>query len=73
MARNLKDFKDEVIHQFHVISENVISQVKQVAEGVTSLNDKFDQIDHELKVCRQYRRRFGVLSQSYAARERKVR
>ena len=34
-------FKEEVIHQFHMISEGVISQVKLVAEGVMNLDEKF--------------------------------
>ena len=34
-------FKEEIIHQFHVISEDVISQVKLVAEGVINLDGKF--------------------------------
>lgn len=69
----LKDFKEEVIHEMEIFSENVMSLLKKAAQDVASLNDKFDQIDHELKVCRQYRRRFGVLSQSHAACERKLR
>ena len=39
--RKVDQFKDEIIHQFHVISEDVISQVKLVAEGVISLDEKF--------------------------------
>jgi len=34
-------FRDEIIHRFHVISEDVISQVKLVAEGVMNLDEKF--------------------------------
>jgi archaellum component FlaC len=34
-------FKEEIIHPFHVISEDVISQVKLVAEGVANLDEKF--------------------------------
>jgi hypothetical protein len=31
--KRLGDFKDEIIHQFHIISEDVITKVQQVAEG----------------------------------------
>jgi len=31
------EFKEDIIHQFHVISEDVISKVKLVAEGVAVL------------------------------------
>jgi hypothetical protein len=34
--------KEEIIHQFHIISEDVITKVKQVAEGVVNLDQKFD-------------------------------
>lgn len=44
-----KSFKEEVIHQMHVISENVIDQVKLVAEGVSLLNDKVERYHEELK------------------------
>ena len=46
---DLKIFKDEIVQQFHVISEDVISQVKQVAEGVASVNEKLDRRFNELK------------------------
>jgi hypothetical protein len=32
-----------------VISEGIISQLKQVAEGVASVNEKLDRIRQELK------------------------
>ena len=38
----LGDFKKEIVHQFHIISEDVISKVQQVAEGVVNLDQKFD-------------------------------
>ena len=46
---DLKSFKEEIVHQFHVISEDVISQVKQVAEGVVNVNEKLDRRSQELK------------------------
>jgi len=45
---DLKKFRDEVVHQFHVISEDVISQVKQVAEGVANVDEKLDRRFNEL-------------------------
>jgi uncharacterized protein involved in exopolysaccharide biosynthesis len=47
---DLKQFKEEIVHQFHVISEDVISQVKQVAEGVGNVNEKLDRTREDLKV-----------------------
>ncbi len=46
---DLKKFKEEIVHQFHVISEDVISQVKQVAEGVANVDEKLDRRFNELK------------------------
>lgn len=46
---NLKKFKEEIVHQFHVISEDVTSQVKQVAEGVADVDEKLDRRFNELK------------------------
>ncbi len=46
---DLQDFKEEILHQFHVISEGVIDQVKQVAEGVATVNEKLDRRFNELK------------------------
>jgi DNA repair exonuclease SbcCD ATPase subunit len=46
---DLKKFKEEIVHQFHVISEDVISQVKQVAEGVANVDEKLDRRFNELR------------------------
>lgn len=46
---NFKKFREEIVHQFHVISEDVISQVKQVAEGVANVDEKLDRRFNELK------------------------
>jgi len=57
MDKELKDFLDkkfiqvdekidkkteEVIHRFQIITENLEDKVKQIAEGVINLNEKFD-------------------------------
>jgi len=47
--QDLKSFEEEIVHQFHVISEGVIDQVKQVAEGVANVNEKLDRRFNELK------------------------
>jgi len=41
LDKKVDQFKDEIIHRFHVISEDVLSQVKLVAEGVINLDQKF--------------------------------
>ncbi|MCX8118169.1 MAG: hypothetical protein N3G78_09580 [Desulfobacterota bacterium] len=46
----LKRFKEEIIHQFHIVTENVMNQVKQVAEGMANLDEKFSRKFNELKI-----------------------
>jgi hypothetical protein len=58
---DLKTFKEEIVHQFHVVSEDVISQVKLVAEGVGNVNEKLDRTRQELKTEIQETRQ-GVLA-----------
>lgn len=41
LDQKVGQFKEEIIHQSHIISEGVISQVKLVAEGVMNLDEKF--------------------------------
>lgn len=36
--KRLGDFKEDIVHQFHIISGDVISKVQQVAEGVMNLD-----------------------------------
>ena len=45
---DLTSFKEEIIQQFHVSTEGVRDEVKQVAEGVATVNEKLDNIHKEL-------------------------
>lgn len=46
---DLKQFKEEIVHQFHVISENMMNQVKQVAEGVANIDEKLNRKFNDLE------------------------
>jgi len=51
---SLKTGKDQgseerIVHEFHIISEGLVSQVKQVAEGVANVDQKLDRTRLELK------------------------
>ena len=46
---DLKAFKEEIVHQFHIISEGLRSDVMQVAEGVASVSKKLDRGHQELR------------------------
>ena len=67
---DLKSFKEEIIHQFHVVSENVIDQVKQVAEGVVTVNQKLDRFREEIKG--EVEQRYGVLSHAITSVSEKI-
>jgi hypothetical protein len=45
---DMKSFKDEIIHHFHIVSENLMDQVKQVAEGVSNVNEKLERFRVEI-------------------------
>jgi uncharacterized protein YceH (UPF0502 family) len=71
---DLKKFKEEVVHQFHVISEDVISQVKQVAEGVANVDEKLDRRFNELKAEIQETRQevLAAVKFSYAELDKRI-
>jgi len=71
---DLKKFRDEVVHQFHVISEDVISQVKQVAEGVANVDEKLDRRFNELRTEIQETRQevLAAVKFSYAELDRRI-
>ena len=71
---DLKSFKEEIIHQFHVVSEGVIDQVKLVAEGVTTVNEKLDRIHQELKTEIQETRQevLAAIKFSYAELDKRL-
>ena len=45
---NMKKFKDEIIHEFHVISEGLIDQIKLLAEGHSGIIDRLGKMDARL-------------------------
>jgi hypothetical protein len=46
---DLKAFKEEIVHQFHIISEGLRSDVMQVAKGVVTVSEKLDRGHQELR------------------------
>jgi predicted nuclease with TOPRIM domain len=69
-----KENKEDIVHQFHVISEDLISKVKQVAEGVVNLNEKFDRrIDAiENKIDEKHQDILAAIKFSYAELDRRI-
>ena len=70
MDTQFGEFKEDIIHQFHVISEDVISKVKLVAKGVASLNEKLDRHIDEDK--REHRDILAAIKFSYAELDRRI-
>jgi uncharacterized protein involved in exopolysaccharide biosynthesis len=71
---DLKNFKEEIVHQFRVVSESVIDQVKLVAEGVASVNEKLDRRFNELKAEIQETRQevLAAVKFSYAELDKRI-
>ena len=68
------EFKEDIIHQFHVISEDVISKVQLVAEGVATLNGKLDRhIDENHRQFKETREEIlAAVKFSYAELDRRI-
>jgi len=43
--KDLQSFKDEIIQQFHIISEGLIDQIKLLAEGNSGIIQRLDRIE----------------------------
>jgi chromosome segregation ATPase len=48
LKKDLQNFKEEIIHQFHLISEGLIDQIKLLAEGHTGIIEKLKTVDQRL-------------------------
>src|SRR4030065_2027504 len=46
--KDLQSFKDEIIHQFHIISEGLIDQINLVAEGHSGIIERLDRVETRL-------------------------
>jgi chromosome segregation ATPase len=64
------EFRGDITHQFHIISEDVISKVKLVAEGVAILNEKLDRHIDEDK--REHKDILAAIKFSYAELDRRI-
>ena len=47
--KDLDSFKEEIIHQFHIVSEGLIDQIKLLAEGHSAIVQHLDQIETRLE------------------------
>jgi len=49
IKKDLQNFKEEIIHQFHLISEGLIDQIKLLAEGHSGMIQRLDRIEMRLE------------------------
>lgn len=49
IKKDLQTFKDEIIEQFHIISEGLIDQIKLLAEGHSGILQRLDRMEDENK------------------------
>lgn len=49
IKKDLQTFKDEIIEQFHIISEGLIDQIKLLAEGHSGILRRLDRMEEENK------------------------
>ena len=47
--KDLENFKDEIIHHFHIISEGLTDQIKLLAEGHSGIFQRLDQVETRLE------------------------
>ena len=45
---DLKKFKEEIVHDFHVISQGLIDQIRLLAEGHSGMIDRLSRMDSRL-------------------------
>jgi len=46
--KDLQAFKNEIIQQFHIISEGLINQIKLLAEGHSGIIQRLDRVETRL-------------------------
>jgi len=68
--QDLKNFKEEIVHEFHVISEGLIDQIKLLAEGHSGIIDRLDRMEKENE--RQHLETRALVKISFSELDRRV-
>ena len=71
---DVRGIEERVIHQFHIITEGLREDVKQVAERVMNVNEKLDRVRQEIKIeIRETRQEvLAAIKFSYAELDRRI-
>ena len=67
---DMKKFKEEIIHEFHIISEGLIDQIKLLAEGHSGIIDRLDRMEKENE--RQHMETRALVKLSFSELDRRV-
>jgi len=67
---DLKKFKEEIIHEFHLISEGLIDQIKLLAEGHGGIIVRLDRMEKENE--RQHQETRALVKISFSELDRRV-
>jgi len=69
-GQKLRALEERVVHQFHVISEGLIDQIKLLAEGHTGILSRLDRMEVENE--RQHLETRSLLKFSFTELDRRV-
>jgi hypothetical protein len=65
---DVKKFKEEIIHEFHVISEGLIDHLKLLAEGHSGIIDRLGRMDARLDRMEKENERQHLETRAFFAR-----
>jgi chromosome segregation ATPase len=67
---NEEGLKEQIVLEFHIVAEGLISQIKQVAEGVVNIDQKLDRTREELRA--EIEEKTDPIAQAVISLDRKV-
>ena len=67
---DLEKFQQEIVHEFHVVSEGLIDQIKVLAEGHSGILHRFDRIEKENE--RQHSETRALIKISFSELDRRL-
>ncbi len=67
---DLEKFQQEIVHEFHVVSEGLIDQIKLLAEGHSGILHGFDRIEKENE--RQHSETRALIKISFSELDRRL-
>jgi hypothetical protein len=70
IKEDLKKFKEEIVHEVHVISEGLIDQIKLLTEGHSGIIDRLDRMEKENE--RQHIETRSLVKISFSELDRRV-